>query len=246
MTTGGGTTQKTPAAIWAPALGSALFEAFCHTFFKVYSPLTVEGLHHLPNGPFLLCSNHSSHADSAALMTASGRRFRDFALLGASDYFFQSSGVRWALAPLMNVIPIERRPGPRSLDRCLAECTRFITQKGRILILYPEGTRSRNGEMGEFKAGVGWLAHELQIPLVPAYIDGTREILPTGRSMPRSHAITVRFGEAFSPTVVLSGAGSLREKRRAVAEQLACRVRRLMSEHPCLQCATERQGKSEH
>jgi len=220
--------QKLYGAVWAPAAGSLLFEAFCRTFFEVYSPLTVEGRHHLPDEPFLLCSNHSSHADSAALMTASGRRFRDFALLGASDYFFRSSSVRWRVAPLMNVIPIERRPGPDSLEICLGECLRFLGQKGKILIMYPEGTRSQNGELREFKAGVGWFANELRVPIVPAYIEGTYRILPKGNSIPRPYPITVRFGEALSPAVLCGRALSMREKRRAVAEHLARQIRSLM------------------
>src|SRR5262249_16224061 len=66
-------------AFRASALGSICFERFCHTFFKLYCPLTVQERHRLPDGPFLLCSNHTSHADSAVLMTASGRSFRNFA-----------------------------------------------------------------------------------------------------------------------------------------------------------------------
>jgi 1-acyl-sn-glycerol-3-phosphate acyltransferase len=238
MSIGNNHVQKSPAAVRAPAVGGALFEAFCRTFFTLYSPLTVEGRNLLPGEPFLLCSNHNSHADSAALMTASGRRFHEFALLGASDYFFRSRNMRWILSSLMNVIPIERRPGPRSLSACLTECTRFLAREGHILILYPEGTRSLDGEMREFKSGVGWLASELQIPIVPAYIEGSHQILPKGRSFPRPHPIAVRFGEAFSCAWSLTG--SLRESRRAVAEQLAWRIRRLMPERSCREFATMR------
>lgn len=230
---------KFPDAVWAPAVGAAMFEAFCRTFFTLYCPLTVEGRDRLPDEPFLLCSNHNSHADSAALMTASGRRFDKFALLGASDYFFRSRNKRWILSSLMNVIPIERHPGPRSLSACLTECRNFLTNKGKTLILYPEGTRSLNGEMREFKSGIGWLASELQIPIVPAYIEGSYRILPKGRSFPRPHAITVRFGEAFSCSSAMR-AESLRERRRAVAEQLAWQIRRLMPERSCQEFATIR------
>ncbi len=239
MSIGNNHVHQSPAAVWAPAVGGALFEAFCRTFFSLYSPLAVEGRHLLPDGPFLLCSNHNSHADSAALMTASRRRFHEFALLGASDYFFRTRNMRWILSSLMNVIPIDRRPGPRSLSACLTECRRFLTKRGKILILYPEGTRSLDGEMREFKSGVGWLASELQIPIVPAYIEGSRQILPKGRSFPRPHPVAVRFGEPFSSACSVR-AESLRESRRAVAEQLAWQIRRLMPEHSCQELATMR------
>jgi 1-acyl-sn-glycerol-3-phosphate acyltransferase len=239
MSVGSNHEQRSPAAVWAPVVGGALFEAFCRTFFTLYSPLTVGGREHLPDGPFLLCSNHNSHADSAALMTASGRSFQEFALLGASDYFFRSRNLRWILSSLMNVIPIERRPGPKSLSTCLAECRRFLANRGKILILYPEGTRSLDGEMREFKSGVGWLASALQLPIVPAYIEGSHQILPKGRSFPRPHPVTVRFGEAFCCASSLR-AESRRESRRAIAEQLAWQVRRLMPESACPEFATMR------
>jgi 1-acyl-sn-glycerol-3-phosphate acyltransferase len=216
-------------AFHATAVGSALFQGFCRTFFSVYSPLTVEGRHHLPEGPFLLCSNHTSHADSAVLMTATGRSFRSFALIGASDYFFHSRSVRWRVAPLMNVIPINRQPGAHSLSACLETCRRFL-QAGGNLILYPEGTRSPDGAMRGFKSGVGLFATELGVPMVPAYIDGTHEILPKGKSFPRSHSVTVRFGEALDPARI--GVGELhREQRRHLVEQLAQRIR-MLSSHP--------------
>ena len=217
--------QKPDGAFWAPAVGSAMFEGFCRTFFAGYCPLTVEGRDQLPDGPFLLCSNHTSHADSAALMTASGRSFRGFALLGASDYFFHSRNVRWSVAPLMNVIPIERRPGAKALAACLTTCHTFLEQTGGCLILYPEGTRSPDGEMQPFKAGAGLFASELGVPLIPAYIEGTHRILPKGRSMPRSGRITVRFGQALA--VFPRNGESVREQRRAIVDQLARSIRQL-------------------
>jgi 1-acyl-sn-glycerol-3-phosphate acyltransferase len=213
----------------APPIGAAAFEAFCRMFFTCYCPLRVEGRHHLPQGPFLLCSNHSSHADSAALMTASGRKFRSFALIGASDYFFQSRNMRWLVSRWMNVIPIDRRPGPKSLATCLASGRQFLEQSGGALILYPEGTRSPDGEMRGFKQGAGLFALELGVPIVPAYVEGTHRILPKGKSMPRVGPVTVRFGEAlaFAPQSPLWRAESVRERRRYIVDKLADSIRML-------------------
>ena len=219
--------HKADGAFWAPGVGSAMFEGFCRMFFASYCPLTVEGRHHLPDGPFLLCSNHTSHIDSAALMTASGRSFSSFALLGASDYFFHSRRVRWSVAPLMNVIPIERRPGPKSLAACLALCRRFLEQTGGGLILYPEGTRSLDGEMQAFKTGAGLFAIELGVPLIPAHIEGTHRILRKGQSVPRSGPLTVRFGEVLALATLAWNGESIRERRRLAVEQLARNIRLL-------------------
>jgi len=220
--------DRSDGAFWASAVGSAFFECFCRAFFKWYCPLTVEGRQHLPDGPFLLCSNHASHADSAALMTASGRRFRSFALIGASDYFFHSRRLRWSVSPLMNVIPIERKPGPKSLSACLATCRKFLEQNEGSLILYPEGTRSPDGQMRAFKAGAGLFAIELGVPVVPACIEGTHRILPKGRSVPRTGSVTVRFGAPLELAGWGDGCGDLpRDRRRHVIEHLTQSIRTL-------------------
>jgi 1-acyl-sn-glycerol-3-phosphate acyltransferase len=223
--------QKSNGAFRAPAFGSTLFEGFCRMFFAAYSPLTVEGRDYLPEGPFLLCSNHTSHADSAALMTASGRSFRSFALVGASDYFFRSRRLRWLIAPLMNVIPIERRPGPKALTACLETCRECLEKTGGGLILYPEGTRSPDGEMRAFKAGAGLFAIELGVPVVPAYIEGTHRVLAKGQSLPRPGPVTVRFGEPLALGGPHQRRGSVRERRRYVVEKLAESIRRLSAGH---------------
>jgi 1-acyl-sn-glycerol-3-phosphate acyltransferase len=215
-------------AFWASAVGSALFEGFCRKFFQWYCPLAVEGRHLLPDGPFLLCSNHSSHADSAALMTASGRSFRSFALIGASDYFFRSLRVRVFVSPLMNVIPIDREPGAKALSACLATCRRFVQQTGGSLILYPEGTRSPNGEMRRFKPGAALFTIDLGLPVVPAYVQGTHRILPKGCSVPRVGPVTVRFGESLALARRKLG-GPARDQRRHIIEQLTRSIRLLAS-----------------
>lgn len=215
-------------AFWASAPGSFCFESFCRAFFRWYCPLTVVDRHHLPDGPFLLCSNHTSHADSAVLMTASGRSFRSFALIGASDYFFHSRRLRWAVSPLMNVIPINREPGAKSLSACLSTCRQFMQQTGGSLILYPEGTRSRDGKMRDFKSGAVLFAFELEVPVVPAYVQGTNVILPKGQYVPNTGRVTVRFGEPIEFT--RSRPGELpRERRRRAVERLTESIRRLSS-----------------
>lgn len=218
---------KSETAVWAPALGSTMFEGFCRTFFSCYCPLTVEGQGYLPEGPFLLCSNHCSHMDSAALMTASRRSFRHFALLGASDYFFRSGNIRRLVAPFMNIIAIDRRPGPKSLAVCLETCRRFLDATQGALIMYPEGTRSPDGEMQSLKAGAGLFAVELGVPLIPAYVEGTHHALPKGQTMPRPGRVKVRFGEAMAFATAPLADDAFRERRRCAVEQLGERIRLL-------------------
>src|ERR1700691_37135 len=95
---------KAENMLLAAITGSAMFQAFCRVFFICYCRLTVAGKDHLPASPFIICSNHTSHIDSAVLMTASGLPFSAFALLGASDFFFVSGRRKFRVSRFMNVI----------------------------------------------------------------------------------------------------------------------------------------------
>jgi len=161
-------------------------------------------------------------------MTASGLSFRSFALIGASDYFFRSRSLRWTVSPLMNVIPIDREPGAKSLSACLTSCRQFMQQTGGSIILYPEGTRSPDGEMRVFKSGAVLFALELEVPVVPAYIEGTHLILPKGCYVPRSGRVTVRFGEPIEFERPQRGEIP-RERRRRAVERLTRSIRMLSS-----------------
>ena len=85
-----------------------MFQAFSRLVFRLYCPLHVFGQEHLPDRPFILCSNHASHMDVVALMLASGRPFTDFAMVAAQDYFF-GNRLQSAANLLFNLIPLERR-----------------------------------------------------------------------------------------------------------------------------------------
>jgi 1-acyl-sn-glycerol-3-phosphate acyltransferase len=223
---------KAEGMFLAPATGSAMFQAFCRGFFFCYCPLTVEGREHLPASPFIICSNHTSHIDSAVLMTASGRPFSTFALLGASDYFFDSKRVRFVVSRFMNVIPIDRQAQAKSLQRSLAMCDDFLQRTHGNLILYPEGTRSSSGEMQAFKKGAGLFAVALGVPVVPAYIEGAHRILAKGKNVPRVGAATVRFGEPVRFQSNSSDPLHEREVRKAAVELLEQRIRGLSRKPP--------------
>jgi 1-acyl-sn-glycerol-3-phosphate acyltransferase len=178
-----------------------LFEVFARLVFRVYCPLTVVGRENLPPLPFLFCSNHASHMDSIVLMTASRYRFSRFGLLAADDYFFRRPEIYRRFSCLVQLIPISRMPSATSLLRTIESCRLFLNGGARGLVLFPEGTRSTNGTLGEFKRGGGMLAVKLGIPVVPAYIDGTRDAMPKGRSFPASRRVTVRIGAPVYPNI---------------------------------------------
>jgi 1-acyl-sn-glycerol-3-phosphate acyltransferase len=127
----------------------------------------------------------------------------------------------------MNVIPIDRHAQHQSLRRSLAMCDDFLQRRHGNLILYPEGTRSSNGEIQTFKKGAGLFAVELGVPVVPAYIEGARHILPKGKSTPRPGSVTVRFGDPIRFESNQLDPALDRERRQAAVELLEQRIRGL-------------------
>lgn len=194
------------AGIEWPAQHSALakpFEVFCKTVFKIYCPLSIAGRENLPEPPFLICSNHASHLDSAMLMAATGYPFKKIGLVAAKEYFFDQSH-RYYLHFMMNLIPIARGMGARAIKDSIIACRSFLESGGYTIIIYPEGTRSMTGKIARFKEGAAILSHDLDIPLVPACVIGSNLTLPKGAYMIRPQKIGVRFGKPFKVTDWLS------------------------------------------
>ena len=159
--------------------------------------LEVTGWEHLPKAPpFVVAANHSSHLDALVLAATMPLRWRDCVFpLAAGDTFFEKSAVAAFAATCLNAIPVWRKQasskGPIDLRKRLEEdqC---------IYIVFPEGTRSRDGAIGAFKAGVGMLTAGSPIPVVPCRLRGAFESFPPGRFMPRPRKVTLRIGPPLS------------------------------------------------
>jgi long-chain acyl-CoA synthetase len=158
--------------------------------YKHYFHLSCQGLEHIPTDtPFLIAANHSSHLDSGAIIVALWGQVDRVHPLGAKDYFFNSSLKAWFFGSIMNVVPFDRHDQIFESLRASSE----VLSPDTPLLIYPEGTRSVTGELQPFKVGIGLLALELGVPIVPAYIRGTYNALPKGRNLPRRHPIEVVF-----------------------------------------------------
>lgn len=163
-------------------------------FTKLYARLSVEGTENLPaDGAFLIAANHQSHADTAVVFAALPKAIRSRFVAGAAqDYFFQGGPPQFFSRVLFNAVPLarDRRGGQdplRHLSRALRE--------GYAVLMYPEGTRSKDGTLGPFRAGIGRLMAEFPgTPVVPTYIGGTTRVMPKGVLIPRPAKAVVRFG----------------------------------------------------
>jgi 1-acyl-sn-glycerol-3-phosphate acyltransferase len=138
------------------------------------------------------------------------------AIAAAADYFFEGSPLGPIVALATAAFPFGRTDHVReSLERVAS-----YVDGGWNIILFPEGTRSVTGQMGPFKSGIGLLATQLQIPVIPAAIVGAYEILPKGRRLPRRRG---RVRVAFGPPLVFERGCSPQEATRRIEAE----VRRL-------------------
>lgn len=148
-------------------------------------------LRRLP-GPVVIAANHSSHLDTPYLLSCLPLRHRhNTVVVAAADYFYSNTLKATLVSLAFGTIPVERK-GEKSAST--ARIHRLLDQGWNIL-LYPEGTRSRDGIINPLHKGAAMLAEQHEAALVPVGIHGTHEALPPGTSWPRRHPITVRIGE---------------------------------------------------
>lgn len=147
------------------------------------------------SGPCVIVANHSSHADTAALLAAIPARRRP-AVAAAADYWFTRPGRRLLCRATCAAFPV-RRGGRGSAD--LAAAARLLAA-GRDVVVFPEGSRSRDGRPGPFHTGAVRLARDAGVAVVPVRIEGTGRLLPVHG---RPHRSRVRV--CFEPPVDTAG-----------------------------------------
>jgi 1-acyl-sn-glycerol-3-phosphate acyltransferase len=175
----------------------------------LYTRRRVAGREHLSGltGPVVFVANHNSHMDTPVILRAlPGRWRRHTAVAAAVDYFYDKRHKAVSASLVFGTVPLDRNSGAgvgpgqtRHLDRLIND--------GGSLLMFAEGTRSRDGRVGRLRAGAAALAAEHQLAIVPIYVSGTREAMPRGRHWmvfkagrpgPR-HRLEVRFGAPIVP-----------------------------------------------
>ncbi len=109
----------------------------------------------------------------------------------AKDFFFESLPRTAVAAMVVNALPFDRETNIR---QSLALCRQLLENPGNVLLIFPEGTRSTTGEMGEFKPGIGLLLAGTDLPVVPCRVDGAFAALPKGRLFPRPRHVSLTIG----------------------------------------------------
>ncbi len=166
---------------------------FVHLHLCCLHRLDVRGRENLPRElPFVLVANHASHLDALALSVAVPARLRRRVLpIAAGDTFFDTPVLAAYAAIFLNALPLWRHNAGR---HALAELRQRLIDEPCAYILFPEGTRSRTGQMGSFKAGIGMMMAGADVPVIPCFIDGAARAFPPGARLPRPARIRVRIG----------------------------------------------------
>ncbi|MBA5866454.1 MAG: hypothetical protein GDA67_07130 [Nitrospira sp. CR1.3] len=139
------------------------------------------------SGGVLIAANHASYFDIPLLGCGMPRRAW---YLGRSDLFVP--GLKGILQWL-GWIPL--RLG--RLDRQAFDKAVDLIKRGKVVVIFPEGTRTLDGRLQEAKRGLGMLVAQTGCPVIPAYLKGTYEVLPAGAKRPHFHPVTVFFGDAL-------------------------------------------------
>jgi 1-acyl-sn-glycerol-3-phosphate acyltransferase len=160
--------------------------------------------------PVLFVANHSSHIDTPIILRALPWKWRHrTAVAAAADYFYRDRRVAQLVSLVFNTVPVRRQGGGME---DLAHVDHLLDERWNLL-LYPEGTRSREGAVGRLHSGAAVLAGAHGLAIVPIYVTGTREAMPPGQAWPRRrpwrrrHPVRVVFGEPIRPAEGEGGDG---------------------------------------
>ncbi|OMC20351.1 1-acyl-sn-glycerol-3-phosphate acyltransferase [Mycobacterium sp. SP-6446] len=154
----------------------------------------VEGLEHVPSsGPVILASNHLAVMDSFFLPLVVRRRIT---FLAKSEYFTGTGLKGWLsrwFFTAVGQVPIDRSSADAA--QAALNTAEHVLSQGKLLGMYPEGTRSPDGRLYKGKTGLARLALQTGVPVIPVAMIGTNVVNPPGTTMLRFGKVTVRFGK---------------------------------------------------
>jgi 1-acyl-sn-glycerol-3-phosphate acyltransferase len=191
-------------------------QAAARTLLRTYHGFEVLGRENLPRGgSFVMVCNHSSHLDALCLLSALPlRRVHRAFPVAAADYFF-STPLRTIISVVVfNGLPFDRdRHGAPGLQLC----RQVLEGPNNVLIMFPEGTRTRTGALARFRSGAARLVAGTGTPVVPCHLSGAFEAWPRGHLAPRPGRLRLRIGR---PRVFLDLSPADPESVPWISEQL--------------------------
>lgn len=195
---------------------------------RLYFRLDVAGREHLPEqGPYIVTPNHLSYLDPLAVAAALDyRTLADMHWAGMAD-IMTANPIMQLVSRLARVIPIE--PERAAISSLAAGAA--VLKRGRNLVWFPEGMRSRTGQLQRFQPGIGLLVDHFDVPVVPIWLSGVGEALAPGQFWPRPVRICVRIGQLLTPEQ-LRRDGEGEEPHQRITQTLRQRMLDLSRQDP--------------
>lgn len=187
-------------------------------FIARYLSTRGAGRENLPEqGPFILASNHTSSLDYGLVAVLLPPKIRKDVFVMAWEGFFKFPFfyVGWGIKIATNCLAMR---GEGNYFKGLREAAQLL-RLGKIVYLYPEGNRTQDGELLPFKYGLGFLATELNVPVVPVYIEGAFEALRPGTIFLKKVPVRIYFGQPIIPEKPTG-----REKASDVSEEFRTEI----------------------
>ena len=162
--------------------------------FKLYNRLEVYGLENLPEPPFIIAPNHASYLDGFVLASALPHSIASKTyFLGAEEYF--RNPISSTFGKLAHVVPIDLQKKVKES----VEKTAWLLRTQNVVVIFPEGARTRDGKLLPFKKGFAILSSVLNVPIVPTAIVGTYQSMSIRDRFPKPTKIKVVFGKPVYP-----------------------------------------------
>ncbi|MDX2034960.1 MAG: AMP-binding protein [Blastocatellia bacterium] len=215
--------QPKPMIVW---IAYALLRVIYATA-RVFLRMEVEGREALTATPrpYLICPNHQSYLDPILISsTYSPGVLRHIFHVGATEYF--AGPFMQRLARTLNIVPVDP---DLNLIRAMRAGAGGL-RAGRILNIYPEGQRSFDGRLHEFKEGAAILASELQLPIVPVAIDGAWRVWPRGSRRLHPARVKIRFGAPIHPAADVPATLDAEARHQALTDLLKTRIQQMLDE----------------
>jgi|SRR5579885_233080 1-acyl-sn-glycerol-3-phosphate acyltransferase len=171
----------------------------------------VEGIERiLPEASYVIASNHASYMDTPVVLASIPVQFRFLAKRGLFKIPFLGTHLARA-----GHIPVPRED-PRAAVKTMTLAAQIIRERGISMLIFPEGGRSRRGELRPFKEGAAYIGIKAGAPIVPIALIGTRAVLPFGSGCIRPGVVTLKVGEPIDTTkFTLRDRGKVTEDIRA-------------------------------
>lgn len=187
---------------------------------KVFFKTRIYGRENIPDPPYIIVSNHASLLDPPLVSMAF--RKHNVAYIAKDELFAMPFVGTWVR--LVKCIPVNRNGN--SINS-LKESLRRI-KKGRVVCIFPEGTRSNDDNLRKAKRGAGFLLAKADVPVVPVYIQGSLEALPKGKRIPKPGVpINVFIGSAISTENFSCSDNPGRGSHDIISDEIMDRIRQL-------------------